>query len=612
MATATAKPLAEPVHAVDLALGALVRYERPDLEARLRQAKDRLLTDHVRVLVVGEFKKGKSMLINAVVGAPACPVLDDLATVVPTVVRHGSAPSVTLVRQLDTGETQRTAVALGELARYATESGNPGNRERLTQVEVALPSALLGNGLVLVDTPGVGGLSSTHAAATMATLPAADAVLLVSDASQEYTAPEIEFLRQARTACPNVACVLTKIDLYPQWRRIAEINRDHLKRAGISAPLFCVSSSLRWQALSTSDEPLRVELNTESGYPELVRFLRVDVVAKADQLARRSTVHDVVAVLEQVASGLRTERAAQQDPERAQELISTLTAAEQRAASLKERSARWQQTLNDGITDLNADIDYDLRDRLREIVREAEEAIEATGDPTKTWEQFASWVEQSVANAASANYVWATQRARWLAGRVAAHFDQERTQLLPSLRMESAEPLRSVRALTMREAEPFGLGRKLLTGVRGGYMGTLMFGMFGTLAGFALLNPLSIGAGVLLGRRAIVDEKKRVITKRQNDAKTALRRYVDDVTFHVSKDSRDMLRGVQRTLRDHFTGQAEEMKRSVQESLRAAEKSVKASKAERDARVAEINTELARLDQVIKQVRTLLPAEAAS
>ena len=45
MATATAKPLAEPVHAVDLALGALVRYERPDLEARLRQAKDRLLTD---------------------------------------------------------------------------------------------------------------------------------------------------------------------------------------------------------------------------------------------------------------------------------------------------------------------------------------------------------------------------------------------------------------------------------------------------------------------------------------------------------------------------------------------------------------------------------------
>jgi hypothetical protein len=81
------------------------------------------------------------------------------------------------------------------------------------------------------------------------------------------------------------------------------------------------------------------------------------------------------------------------------------------------------------------------------------------------------------------------------------------------------------------------------------------------------------------------------------------------VTFHVGKDSRDMLRGVQRTLRDHFTEQAEEMKRSVQELLRAAEQSVKATKAERDLRLAEINAELARLDQVAKQVRALLPTE---
>jgi hypothetical protein len=608
MATAQVKPLAEPVHAVDLALGALVKYERPDLEARLRRAKQRLLSDHVRVIVVGEFKKGKSMLVNGIVGAPACPVLDDLATVVPTVVCHDTTPSVSLVRQLETGATQRTPVPLQELTRYATESGNPDNRERLTEIEVGLPSPLLGSGLVLVDTPGVGGLSSTHAAATMTTLPAADAVLLVSDASQEYTAPEIEFLRQARTACPNVACVLTKTDLYPQWRHIADLNREHLTRAGIPAPLFCVSSNLRWQALSTSDETLRTQLNTESGYPQLIRHLRADVLAKADQLARRCTVNDVLTVIEQIAAGLRTEQTAQQNPQHAQQLIQQLTAAEARATELKERSSRWQVTLNDGIADLNADVDYDLRDRLREIVREAEDTIDAA-DPTKTWQQFATWVEQSAANAASANYVWATQRARWLADRVATHFDEQRQHLLPTLRIEPADPLRSVRTLTIRETEPLGLGRKLLTGVRGGYMGVLMFGMLGTLAGFALLNPLSIGAGVLLGRRAVVDEKKRVITKRQNDAKAALRRYIDEVSFHVSKDSRDMLRSVQRSLRDHFTKQADEMKRSVQESLRAAEKSVKATKTDRDTRLTQITTELNHLDQVAKQIRTLMPTE---
>lgn len=601
--------MAKPVQAVDLALGALANYERPDLEARLRQAKSRLLADHVRVLVVGEFKKGKSMLVNGLVGAPVCPVLDDLSTAVPTVVRHADAPSVTLVRQLDGDRTERTSVPVEELTRYASEQGNPGNREQLSQIEVGMPRAILAGGLVLVDTPGVGGLNSVHASATMATLPAADAVLLVSDASQEYTAPELEFLRQAVGVCPNVACVLTKTDLYPDWRTIADLDRAHLERAGIEAELFTVSSTMRWHALLTENDELRTELAAESGYQPLVRFLRTDVLARADELARRSTVHDVLAVTDQVAGALHAERTAQENPEKVREVIRGLSAAEQRAAGLKERSARWQQTLNDGVADLNADVDYDLRDRLREIVRDAEEVLQNGGDPTRTWDQFVSWVEQSAAAAASANYIWATQRARWLAQRVAEHFDEERTQVLPALRIEPSDALRSVRAMNMRDVESWGLGKRMLTGMKGGYMGLLMFGMLGTMVGFTLLNPISIGAGLLLGRKSIGDERQRLITKRQNDAKNALRRYVDDVTFHVSKDSRDMLRGVQRVLRDHFTAQAEQMKRSLQESLRAAEKSVKATQAERDARLAEIGAELARLAKVAEQVRTLLPAQ---
>jgi hypothetical protein len=123
------------------------------------------------------------------------------------------------------------------------------------------------------------------------------------------------------------------------------------------------------------------------------------------------------------------------------------------------------------------------------------------------------------------------------------------------------------------------------------------------------MNPISIGAALLMGKKTVGDERRRIIAKRQSDAKTALRRYVDDVTFHVGKDSRDMLRGVQRVLRDHFTAQAEQMKRSLQESMKAAETSVKATKAERDTRLAEIGAELGRLEKVAQQVRTLLPQE---
>jgi hypothetical protein len=166
-----------------------------------------------------------------------------------------------------------------------------------------------------------------------------------------------------------------------------------------------------------------------------------------------------------------------------------------------------------------------------------------------------------------------------------------------------------VRTMTIKDNEPWSIGRRLLTGMKGGYSGLLMFGMLGTMVGFTLMNPISVGAALLMGKKTIGDERRRIIAKRQGDAKMALRRYIDDVTFHVGKDSRDMLRGVQRVLRDHFTQTAEEMKRSLQESLKAAESSVKATKAERDARLAEITAELARLDKVAQHVRTLLPQE---
>jgi hypothetical protein len=595
---------------VDQALATIARYGRSDLQARLQQTRARLLDEQVRVLVVGEFKQGKSLLVNGLVKAPVCPVHDDVATSVPTVVRHASNPVAALVRLLDDGgdgdpdqrRTERIEVPIDKLAEHVSESRNPGNRERWSYAEVGLPRPILTGGLELVDTPGVGGLNSVHGAATMAMLPSADAVLLVSDASQEYTRPELEFLSQAAKVCPNVACVLTKIDLYPEWRRIAELNRAHLATMNIDAELLAVSSTLRVQSIRAQDD----DLDAESGFPVLIRYLREHVVSEADLLARRSTVHDVLVVTQQLAGGLRAEQLAQRDPATAQGLIKQLTEAQQLFAALKERSARWQHTLSDGITDLTADIDFDLNDRMREILRQAEEEMDRE-DPTKTWGQLSTWVEQEVASAISANLVWATQRARWLATRVADHFSEQENQLLPKLRTEVADVLGSVRAMQLRKSESFGIGQKALTTLRGGYVGFLMCGMLGTFVGLAMLNPFSVGAGLALGGKTLKDERRRVITRRQQEAKSAVRRYIDDVKFQASKESRDMLRRVQRDLRDHFTTQADEMNRSLGDSVRAAEKSVKISKVDRERRFGEINSELEQLETLQQRVRTLVP-----
>jgi replication fork clamp-binding protein CrfC len=596
---------------VDRGLAVSRACDRQDLTDRLHHTRQRLQDPSVRVLIVGEFKQGKSLLVNALVNAPVCPVDDDVATAVPTVVLHGDEPAATLVHadpagnQFDAEGTllplERRSVPLESLTEHVSEAGNPNNERRLACVEVELPRRILSSGLVLVDTPGIGGLGSAHAASTIAALPTADAVLLVSDAAQEYSAPELDFLRAAMKLCPNVACVLTKTDLYPQWRRIAELDRIHLAGAGIEAPLIPVSSTLRLHALETEDS----EVNSESGFPVLTRYLQRDIVGQAEELSRRSVLHDVTSVTDHLSVSLQTELEALEDPENAAALIAELQLARDQADELRKRTARWQQTLNDGVTDLMADIDYDLRDRARLITREAEEIIDAA-DPGQIWDQFGEWLQQRLAAAVQDNFVWAHERSTWLSQLVAEHFAEDGGGELPELQPGNAEAaFEPVLGLTDLDRGTTRLAGKILIGMRGSYGGVLMFGLITGIMGMALLNPISIGAGLILGTKAYRDDKETKVKRRQGEGKVAVRRHVDDVIFQVGKESKDRLRQVQRVLRDHFTDIADEVHRSLSDSVAAAQRAAKTGSAERERRIGEIKNELRRLDALKKQTAAL-------
>jgi hypothetical protein len=589
-------PNPKAIELVGIAVRAATAYQRDDLLDRLKWTAERLADPGARVLVVGEFKQGKSMLINALVNAPVCPVDDDVATAVPTEVRYADQPELVLIEQAepDAPRTERRSVPIDHIAQYVSDTGDPADRSGLRHVEVGIPRSVLADGLCLVDTPGVGGLDSTHGAATMAALPAADAVLLVSDAAGEYSASELEFLRQTTELCPTVCCVLTKIDLYPRWRRIAELDVQRLRAAGLATQVLPVSATLRTAAIDHQDHGL----NAESGFPALIEYLRTEVMANSGRLADRSAAHDVLAVTGQLTASMTAELAALRDPEGSAGLLAELARATERVDKLRTRSARWQQTLSDGVADLTADIDHDLRERMRGILHEAELELDAV-DPVTIAEQFADWLRRRVAAAASANFVWTNQRVRWLSGRVAERFGADGATGLPVMRGRRQGPaLGRVAEFAMPEAESFGFGQKWIIGMRGGYGGTLMVGMASTLAGLTLLNPLSIAAGVLLGRKTIKDERKRQLQRRQSEAKNAARRYIDEVLFQLGKESRDLLREAHRMLRDHFTQLAEELSRSLTESTLAAQRAVKLDETDRERRVLDLEAELARVDHL--------------
>ena len=93
----------------------------------------------------------------------------------------------------------------------------------------------------------------------------------------------------------------------------------------------------------------------------------------------------------------------------------------------------------------------------------------------------------------------------------------------------------------------------------------------------------------------------------RNEAKMNMRRFVDDVSFVVSKESRDRLKGIQRQLRDHYRGIANQTTRSLNESLQATLAAAKLEENERNTRIRELERQLNILDRSIDHATKLAP-----
>jgi hypothetical protein len=590
-----------PSPAVDATLAALhltnkatAAYGRDDLTARLNMAKRRLDDPAFRVLVVGEFKQGKSSLVNALLNAPVCPVDDDIATSAPTAVQYAEQLGARVLYSPPDddpdAEPEAVDVPVDRVREYVTEATNPANERRVQWVEIGVPRKLLADGLVLVDTPGVGGLGSVHGAITAAALPMADGVLFLSDASQEFSEPEMTFLKQALSLCPNVCCVLTKTDFYPAWRKILDLDKGHLADAKLDLEILPVSSVLRQQALETDDR----ELNTESGFPALLQSLRTEIVGDGERRGVQAVCSEILAVVDQLETGFRNEEKALGTPESAAELQLELDRARGKSEKLKSQTARWAQLLNDGVGDLSSDVDHDLRGRFREIIREADEVIDE-GDPAEFWDEFEPWLYRRTAEDVVYSYRVLQGRAEELSGQVAELFalDQEEIAYRPEL-AEGGAALRRANATASAEFKVMTKGQRMMTGFRGGYIGVLMFGALGSMIGLAV-GALPVAAGLLMGRKSLRDEQERQLTIRRTTAKNATRKYLDEAQFLAGKEQRDTLRRVQRQLRDYYNTRAEELHRSVAESAGAAAQALKADEATRSTRLKDVQSELQRV-----------------
>lgn len=170
--------------------------------------RERVERHRFYVACVGQFKRGKSTLIDALLGDAVLPAGVTPVTAVPTVVRFGAER---LARVRDSRGDWRD-VPVESLADYVSEEGNPGNVKGITAAEVLEPAELLASGLCLVDTPGLGSVFDANTRATLDFVPHIDVAVAVIGTDPPITADELRLVERAARQANRLLVVLNKAD----------------------------------------------------------------------------------------------------------------------------------------------------------------------------------------------------------------------------------------------------------------------------------------------------------------------------------------------------------------------------------------------------------------
>lgn len=267
---------------------------------------DKLRRERFHLVVLGAFKRGKSTLINALLGRPILPMAIVPLTSVVTILSYGEQLQIE-VRFLD-GSSKK--ISLEELVDYITEKGNPGNRKQVREVEISYPSEYLRDGVCIIDTPGVGSVYSHNTEVAYNYLPQVDAAIFVVTVDPPLSAAEHEFLRDIREYVHKLFFILNKIDYVAEAERqealdfTKEVLRQDLATEEIK--IFPVSAK---QALDgkTNGHP---ELLIASQLPAFEEHLRHFLYQEKGRVLLLACVNGALKALTDSTLALKVERQA--------------------------------------------------------------------------------------------------------------------------------------------------------------------------------------------------------------------------------------------------------------------------------------------------------------
>lgn len=209
----------------------------------------RIASNNVAVLVCGEFKRGKSSLVNALIGEDLCPVDDCITTSTVLLIRYGEKAKV-IRHFLDSSNQIATEIInYSQIVNFS--KGSSISIDNTILLEIEIPSEKLKSGLCVIDTPGIGGLDARHLSLTSFALTKADCVMFVADAGEPLSASELDFIKDKITPFGrNVKVVLNKIDTLSE-NQIPQLLKDIQQKVSRCTPTLDVdvipTSMYQWQ-----------------------------------------------------------------------------------------------------------------------------------------------------------------------------------------------------------------------------------------------------------------------------------------------------------------------------------------------------------------------------
>ncbi|MFO7666484.1 MAG: dynamin family protein [Desulfobacterales bacterium] len=270
--------------------------------APCEELRDKIKTDTFNLVVVGQFKRGKTSLINALLENEILPVSVVPLTSIVTIMTYGEA----LRAMVYFNDERIEEISPGSIHEYVTEKGNPKNEKDVREVVLTYPSSYLKDGVRLIDTPGVGSIYQHNTDIAYRYLPKSDAALFLLSVDQPMSKSEIDFLHDVKEYSNKIMFLLNKIDYLCEkdLNESVEFSVNALAETmGSEVKLFPVSARFALEGYLANSE----ELVQKSRLPVFKEELNKFLVEEKGNILILSAANSLLRMLSQATLELEIE-----------------------------------------------------------------------------------------------------------------------------------------------------------------------------------------------------------------------------------------------------------------------------------------------------------------